>query len=58
MDRETALRELSKGNPDLQRRAARVLGRWGDDQVLAALISALQSPHRGIRWSAKWTTRG
>jgi HEAT repeat protein len=49
MDRETALRELSKGNPDLQRRAARVLGRWGDDQVLAALIAALQSPHRGIR---------
>ena len=52
MDRETALRELSQGNPDLQRRAARVLGRWDDDQVLAALIAALQSPHRGIREAA------
>jgi HEAT repeat protein len=52
MDRETALRELSQGNPDLQRRAARVLGRWADDQVLAALVAALQSPHRGIREAA------
>ncbi|HLY11138.1 MAG TPA: HEAT repeat domain-containing protein [Planctomycetota bacterium] len=52
MDRETALRELNHGSPDLQRRAARVLGRWGDDQVLGALIAALQSPHRGIREAA------
>ena len=52
MDRETALRELNFGNPDLQRRAARVLGRWTDDQVLVALIAALQSPHRGIREAA------
>jgi len=52
MDRETALLELNDGNPDLQRRAARVLGRWADDQVLAALIAALQSPHRGIREAA------
>jgi HEAT repeat protein len=52
MNRETALRELSQGNPDLQRRAARVLGRWADDQVLNALIGALQSPHRAIREAA------
>jgi len=52
MDRETALRELNAGSPDLQRRAARVLGRWTDDQVLDALIGALQSPHRGIRDAA------
>ena len=52
MDRETALRELSKGSPELQHRAARVLGRWSDDQVVAALIDALQSPHRGIREAA------
>ena len=52
MNRETALRELSQGSPDLQRRAARVLGRWADDQVLSALIGALQSPHRAIREAA------
>jgi len=52
MNRETALRELNQGNPDLQRLAARVLGRWTDDQVLQALIGALQSPHRGIREAA------
>jgi HEAT repeat protein len=52
MDRETALRELSAGNPDLQRLAARVLGRWADDEVLDALVGALQSPHRGIRDAA------
>jgi hypothetical protein len=52
MDRETALRELNAGNPDLQRHAARVLGRWADDEVLDALVGALQSPHRGIRDAA------
>jgi hypothetical protein len=52
MDRETALRELNAGSPDLQRLAARVLGRWADDEVLDALIGALQSPHRGIRDAA------
>jgi HEAT repeat protein len=52
MDRETALRELNAGTPDLQRHAARVLGRWADDEVLDALIGALQSPHRGIRDAA------
>ncbi|HLY74637.1 MAG TPA: HEAT repeat domain-containing protein [Planctomycetota bacterium] len=52
MNRETALRELSQGNPDLQRRALRILGRWDDDQVLKALIGALQSPHRAIREAA------
>jgi len=52
MNRETALRELSGGNPDHQRQAARILGRWADDQVLDALIGALQSPHRGIREAA------
>jgi HEAT repeat protein len=55
MDRETALRELNFGNPDLQRQAARMLGRWADDQVLSALIAALQSPHRGIREAASDT---
>src|SRR5262249_6530509 len=57
MDRETALRELSKGTPEVQHRAARVLGRWSDDQVLAALVEALQSPHRGIREAARDTLR-
>lgn len=52
MDRETALRELSTGSPELQRRAARVLGRWTDDQVHAALVDALHSPHRGLREAA------
>jgi HEAT repeat protein len=52
MNRETALRELTQGNPELQRRAARVLGRWADDQVLVALVQALQSPHREIREAA------
>jgi HEAT repeat protein len=52
MDRETALRELKAGNPDLQRNAARALGRWADDEVLHALIRALESPHRGIRAAA------
>src|SRR5262245_20142351 len=52
MDRETALRELNAGSPDLQRHAARVLGRWADDEVLDALVGALQSPHRAIRDAA------
>src|SRR5262245_52101941 len=52
MDRETALRELHAGTPDLQRHAARALGRWTDDEVLDALIGALKSPHRGIREAA------
>ncbi|HEX7897274.1 MAG TPA: HEAT repeat domain-containing protein [Planctomycetota bacterium] len=52
MNRETALRDLSHGQPDVRRRAARVLGRWSDDQVLSALTGALQSPDRGIREAA------
>jgi len=52
MDRETALRELSQGSLELQRRAARMLSRWTDDQVHAALVDALHSPHRGLRDAA------
>lgn len=52
MDRDTALRELSSGKPETQQLAARLLGRWADDQVLEALIGALKSPHRGIREAA------
>lgn len=52
MDRETALRELCGGSPELQQQAARHLGRWTDDVVLEALIGALKSPHRGIRQAA------
>lgn len=52
MDRETALRDLRQGTPEGQTRAARILGRWSDDQVLAALVETLHSPHRGIREAA------
>jgi HEAT repeat protein len=52
MDRDTALRELSTGKPETQQLAARLLGRWADDEVLEALIGALKSPHRGIREAA------
>jgi len=55
MDRETALRELSEGTPNLQQRAARALGQWSDDQVLAALVDAFQSPHSGISEAAGGT---
>jgi HEAT repeat protein len=52
MDRETALRELRKGDGHARRQAARVLGRWPDDEVLVALVDGLHDADRAVRDAA------
>jgi HEAT repeat protein len=55
MNRESALRTLSDGDPQVRRIAVRALGQWNDPETLKAIVGALNDRSRDVQEAASDT---